>query len=78
MPRIPSIRVGQRLIAWDGTPGFVALNSHGKSVYGPGEAFRVEWLDTDMKAVEDSQYLTLEALEAEGIRRGKGLMPWAK
>lgn len=78
MPRSPSIRVGQRLIAWDGTPGFVAFNSQGKRCYGPGESFKIEWLDADRKTIEDSQYLTLEDLEAEGIRRGKGLMPWAK
>ena len=46
MPRT-SIRVGQRLINWDGTRGYVTLNSKGKRVFGPGEEFMVEWLDGD-------------------------------
>ena len=71
------IRVGQRLIGWDGTHGYVALNSKGKSIYGPGEQFMVEWLGLD-GAVEDSAYYTLENLEREGITFGRGVMPWAR
>ena len=70
--RHQSIRVGQRLIRWDGIKGFCALNSNGTRIYGPRDAFRIEWDDGD------SEYLTLETLDAEGIRRGKGLMPWAR
>ncbi len=73
-----SIRVGQRLINWDGTRGYVALNSQGKRVFGPGEPFLVEWLGLDGKSVEDAAYFTLEDLSREGIRFGKGVMPWAK
>jgi hypothetical protein len=36
----------------------------------------VEWLDTD-GGVGDAAYLTLEQFEKEGIRFGRGLMPWA-
>jgi hypothetical protein len=61
----------------DGQRGYVALNSKGQSVFGTGEAFMVEWLDAD-GTVEDAQYLTLEQCEREGIRRGRGVMPWAK
>jgi hypothetical protein len=73
-----SIRVGQRLINWDGTRGYVALNSQGKGVFGPGESFLVEWLGLDEKTVEDSAYYTLENLEEEHIKFGRGVMSWAK
>jgi len=53
-----TIRVGQRLINWDGQRGYVALNSQGRRVYGVGERFKVEWLGAD-GAVEDAQYVTL-------------------
>ena len=72
-----NIRVGQRLINWDGTRGYVALNSQGKRVYGAGERFKIEWLDADGQ-VEDAQYVTLEQFKKEGIKRGRGVMPWAK
>jgi len=71
------IRVGQRLINWDGSRGYVALNSHGVSVHGPGESFMVEWLDAD-GSVEDAAYYTIETLEAEGITYARGIMPWAR
>lgn len=71
-----AIRVGQRLINWDGSRGYVGLNSKGKCVFGPGEQFLVEWLDGDGE-VEDGAYLTVEQLEHEGIRFGTGLLPWA-
>jgi hypothetical protein len=73
-----SIRVGQRLINWDGIRGYVAQNSQGKGVFGPGESFLVEWLGLDGNTIEDSAYYTLEALEEEQIRFGRGVMPWAK
>jgi hypothetical protein len=73
-----SIRVGQRLINWDGARGHVALNSQGKRVFGPGESFMVEWLGPDGKTVEDAAYFTLEDLNREGIRFRRGVMPWAK
>jgi len=72
-----TIRVGQRLINWDGQCGYVALNSQGRRVYGLGERFKVEWLDADGE-VEDTQYVTLEQFEKEGIKRGRGVMPWAQ
>jgi len=72
-----TIRVGQRLINWDGQRGYVALNSQGRRVYGPGERFKVEWLDADGE-VEDAQYVTLEQFKKEGIKRGRGVMPWAQ
>jgi hypothetical protein len=72
-----SIRVGQRLIRWDGTRGYVALNTAGRRVFGSGETFLVEWLGLD-GTVEDSEYLTLESFDKEGVRFGRGLMPWAK
>ena len=72
-----SIRVGQRLIAWDGTTGYVAQNTQGTRVHGPGEWFRIDWLDAD-GTLEDSLYTTLEALGAEGITFGRGVMPWAR
>jgi hypothetical protein len=46
-------------------------------VFGLGEAFLVEWLGLD-GTVEDTEYLTLEAFEKEGVTFGRGLMPWAK
>jgi hypothetical protein len=73
----PEIRVGQRLIRWDGSRGYVALNTAGRRVFGPGEAFLVEWLGLD-GTVEDAEYLTLETFEQEGVTFGRGLMPWAK
>lgn len=76
MPRT-SIRVGQRLIRWDGSKGYVAQNTKGQRVFGPGETFMVEWLGLD-GTIEDAEYLTLEALEKEGVKFGRGLMPWAK
>ena len=42
-----TIRVGQRLKRWDGERGYVDMNSQGKRVYGPGEAFKVIWVDAD-------------------------------
>lgn len=72
------IRVGQRLINWDGIKGYVALNSQGKGVFGLGESFMVEWLGLDGKTVEDAVYYCLEDFEHEGITFGKGVMPWAK
>jgi len=68
----PTIRVGQRLIRWDGVRGSVALNSQGTRVHGPGDAFLVEWADGE------SEYLTLEQFEEEGVKRGRGVMPWAR
>ena len=72
-----TIRVGQRPIAWDGTRGYVALNSQGKRVYGLGERFKIEWLDADGE-VEDAQYVSLEQFEKEGIKRDRGVIQWAK
>ena len=72
-----SIRVGERLINWDGARGYVALNSQGTRVFGTREPFLVEWLGLD-GTVEDSSYLTLEDFTKEGITFGKGVMPWAK
>jgi hypothetical protein len=46
-------------------------------VFGPGEAFLVEWLGFDV-TVEDAEYLTLETFEQEGVTFGRGLMPWAR
>jgi hypothetical protein len=68
----PTIRVGQRLIRWDGVRGYVALNSTGTRVHAAGEAFLVEWADGER------EYLTLEQCETEGVTRGKGVMPWAR
>lgn len=73
-----SIRVGQKLLNWDGTRGYVGLNSIGKSLFYPGEQFKVEWFGLDNSSIEDTVYLNLEELEKEGIRLGKGLMYWAK
>ena len=72
-----TIRVGQRLRNWDGTRGYVTLNSRGIQVFGPGEPFMVEWLGLD-GTVEDGVYYTLEDLEREGITFGRGVMPWAQ
>jgi len=55
----------------------VALNSQGRRVYGLGERFKIAWLDADGQ-VEDTQYVTLEQFEKEGIKRGRGVMPWAQ
>ena len=46
-----SIRVGQRLMNWDGTRGYVALNSQGKGVFGPRESFLVELGTLEEKAL---------------------------
>ena len=67
-----TIRVGQRLIRWDGIRGYVALNSKGTRVHGPGDGFLVEWADGE------SEYLTLEQCAEEGVKRGRGVMPWAR
>jgi hypothetical protein len=71
------IRVGQRLHNWEGTPGYVALNSQGKSVHVSGETFQIHWTDGEGN-VEDSQTLSLEQFEYEGITWGRGVMPWAR
>ena len=76
MKKRTRIRVGQRLVNWDGPKGYMALNSRGTRVFGPEERFLVESLGLD-GAVEDSAYSTLENLEHEGITFGKGVMPWA-
>ena len=72
-----SIRVGQRLINWDGMKGYVDLNSIGKTVYDPGEPFLVQWLDWDGEQ-GDANYYTLEQFREEGITFGRGVMPWAR
>jgi hypothetical protein len=72
-----TIRVGQRLIRWDGARGYVDTNTKGTSVYGPGESFQVVWLDAD-GSIEDAESLTLEQFEYERVRRGRGVMPWAR
>jgi hypothetical protein len=46
-------------------------------VFGPGEAFLVEWLGLD-DTVEDAEYMTLEVFEEEGVTFHRGLMPWAR
>lgn len=66
------IRVGQRLIRWDGVTGSVGLNSLGKRSYASGEGFNIHWSDGET----DPQ--TIETLADEGIRRGKGVMVWAR
>ena len=71
------IRVGQRLIHWDGMRGYVWPGTEGKRVYQQGESFRVRWTDPFDGSVEDEFY-TLADFEEEGIRFGKGVMPWAK
>ena len=70
--RRPSIRVGQRLIRWDGEPGWVALNSRGLRIFFQHDAFLVEWRDGE------SEYLSLEQCVEAGVRRGQGVMPWAR
>ena len=65
-----SIRVGQRLIRWDGEKGYVALNSRGIRSYSEVEAFMIEWRD------HESEYATLDQFEEEGIQLGLGVMPW--
>ena len=79
MPKKPRrlIRVGQRLIHWDGSRGTVAFNTRGTLTYGPGEPFKVEWRGLD-GTVEDSAYYTLADLEREGITFGRGVEPWAR
>ena len=72
-----SIRVGQRLISWDGTRGYVAHNSTGKRTYGPEELFLVRWQDED-GSTDGPQYYTLETLQDEGITLGRGIMSWAR
>ena len=71
-----SIRVGQRLINWDGQRGYVALSSQGKRIFGPGESFLVEWRDLDGSTW--AEYYTLETLQEEGITFGRGVMAWAR
>jgi hypothetical protein len=75
--QLRTIRVGQRLIRWDGVRGYVDHNSKGTCISGPGEPFQVVWLDAD-GSIEDAEYLTLDQFETEGVRRGKGVMPWAR
>jgi hypothetical protein len=73
MPQPPqTIRVGQRLIRWDGVRGYVSTNSQGKSVHTIDDHFLVEWEDGE------AEYLTLAQFDTEGVRRGKGVMPWAR
>lgn len=72
-----TIRVGQRLNFWDGTKGYVQLNTQVSQFYHPGESFKVAWLDHDGSVLEETYYC-LEDFEAEGITFGRGLMPWAK
>lgn len=67
-----TIRVGQRLIRWDGIRGYVDLNSKGVSLHKGDDEFQVIWDDGE------SEYLTLAQFETEGIRRGKGVMAWAR
>jgi hypothetical protein len=67
--RRTTIRVGQQLINWDGTRGYVALNSLGKQVFGPGESFKVEWLGLD-GTVEDNAYYTLKTWRRRASRSG--------
>jgi len=67
-----SIRVGQRLHRWDGEPGYVALNSRGIRVHTAGDAFQVLWTDGE------SEYLTLDRFNDEGVQWGRGVMPWAR
>ncbi len=56
----------------------MALNSQGTGVFGLGESFLVEWLGLDGKTVEDAEYYTLEKLEEDEIKFGRGIMPWAQ
>src|SRR5207247_931518 len=62
-----TIRVGQRLLNWDGTRGYVTLNTQGKTIFTQGEQCKVEWFGLDGHTIEDAVYLTLEQLEEEGI-----------
>ena len=71
------IRVGQRLLSWDNSKGYVALHKAGKRTYGPGEDFRVEWLGSDGE-IEESCYYTLGTLESEGVSFARGIMSWAR
>jgi hypothetical protein len=76
MPRT-SIRGGQRLINnRDGVKGDVTLNSQGKSIFGAGEPFLLEWLGLNGHTTA-AAYFTLKDLEQDGIRCGQGVMPWA-
>jgi hypothetical protein len=68
-PKPRTIRVGQRLVHWDGERGYVALNSKGVRVHVHDAPFLVAWADGE------SEYLTLDQFETEGVRRGKGVMP---
>ena len=72
MARKLTIRVGQRLRRWDGITGYVDLNSAGRSVWEPGEAFQICWSDGD------SEHATTETLAEEGITRRPGVMTWAR
>lgn len=67
-----SIMVGQRVIRWDGEPGYITLNSRGVRVFAADEPFLIEWQDGE------SEYVTLAQFSQEGIRRGKGRMSWAR
>lgn len=67
-----TIAVGQRVFRWDGEPGFVSMNSLGKRAYDSNDEFQVEWKDGEV------DHYTLATLETEGVRRGKGRMPWAR
>jgi hypothetical protein len=68
-----TILVGQRLIRWDGEAGYIALNTAGRGVvFGLRDVFVVQWKDGE------SGYLTLAQFEEEGVRLGKGRMPWAR
>lgn len=72
MPKKTTIRVGQRLIRWDGEPGYVGLNSLGITHWEADQEFLVQWRDGE------SEYLTLKQFKAEGVSLGHGLMPWAR
>jgi hypothetical protein len=71
------IRVGQRLVRWDGQRGYVDLNSQGVRVYGPGETFRIHWQDEEGNFDGDETAM-LETLEELGITWGNGVMRWAR
>ena len=57
--------------------GYVDTNSAGRAVHGLGEPFQVVWLDAD-GSIEDAETLTLDHFAAEGVRWGRGVMPWAR
>jgi len=72
-----TIRVGQRLVNWDGGKAYVALSFTGNRNYATGESFLVEFIDEEGQ-VEGAEYYTLAELETEGITFGRGVMPWAR